>query len=353
MRSPRAIIAAVALAALWTGCSDMVVRAYAILGTGTYYVRETTAGEYAGYVAGEGVGEWHGPGLPALGLTPGGRVEPGVFLGLLDGVAPGGRRMVNKPGPDAKTKRQAGWEWVFSTAKDFDVVWATAPEPTHRRLDGIFRDGVRFVLDFAAADFAWTRRGAGGRRWGRCLPVLALFHHSNSRLADPSRHVHAVLPNAAPRPDGTTGYVVSRPWYAGQRACSALFDLYVAARLPELGLAVRPAGFTYRIDGVPRPLVRAWSKRSRQIAEHLAGADDRSFRAVSKAARKDRPRPPRTPLAEKRRGWAADAAARGFDVRTVFGRDQRPSADPDRDARAVVREALAGLGANRGTFTTT
>ncbi|MBX9583086.1 MAG: relaxase domain-containing protein, partial [Gemmataceae bacterium] len=342
-------LAVVFLAAVCVGSS--VVRAYAIFGKGDYYFRETLAGEFAGYVAGEGAGEWHGPGLPALGLTKGGRVFPDDLKSLLGGRSPDGRRMVKQPGPGAKRKRQVGWEWVFSTAKDFDVVWALAPDPVHARLDAVFRDGVRFVLDYAAGEFAWTRRGKGGKVWERCLPVLALFHHSNSRLSDPNRHVHAVLPNAAPRPDGTTGFVVSRPWYAGQRACSALFDLYVAGRLTELGLAVRPAGFTYQIDGVPRPLVRAWSKRTRQIAEHLAGADDRSFRAVGKAARKDRPRPPRSPLAEMRRGWAADAAARGFDVRTVFGRDQRPSADPDKDARAAVREAAAVLGANRGTFT--
>lgn len=356
MRRSTILAWASVLAALCMGTTEMVVRAKAISGSGEYYTRETFAEDVTDYLASEGAAEWFGPGLEHLGLRSGEGVDRDTFRRLLEGVGPDGRKLAQSFGPEAKRSRQPGTDLVFSTAKYFDVIYALAPEPLRQELESIFRDGIKFVLDFAAREFAWARRGKAGRDWEHALSVFALFHHTTNRLEQCHRHTHACLPNVCVRVDGTTGTIQSKPFYLGQRTCSALFDLYVSTRLQALGFTVRKVGWTYQIVGIPRTLARAWSGRKQQIDAELNRTGNRTFDGAEEAARKTRTPKRHLPTKELRERWASEAKRLGFDIDRLLGqlplhaaRDRKPS--DILAATSFVREVTEALAAKGKTFT--
>ena len=61
--------------------------------------------------------------------------------------------------------------------------------------------------------------------------VFATFQHRTSRAQDPQLHTHAVLVNLALRKDGTTGSLLSRPFFDQKLALGALEAGAEAVRL--------------------------------------------------------------------------------------------------------------------------
>jgi conjugative relaxase-like TrwC/TraI family protein len=87
---------------------------------------------------------------------------------------------------------------------------------------------VKGALRELEATAAFTRRGSGGKARERARLVVAAFEHGTSRavaahLPDPHLHTHALVMNACTREDGTTGTIMSKPFYLAKLKIGAAY----------------------------------------------------------------------------------------------------------------------------------
>lgn len=323
----------------------MVVRAYPITGTGTYYVRHL-AEVYVEYLGHSGHGVWTGDALLHFGLTAGEPIDPRALIQLLAGNYPDGRPAVQKQRWKSR-KRQAGTDCVYSVPKSVSAIYA-ASETRKEELSRLLLECVVLSLRDIEGKVAWARRGHGGERLEECKVLWAVMPHDETRppgpglLPEPALHLHCLHPSVCVRLDGTTGAGFSHPLYETQRLASVLFDLRTSYALAtELGLKVVPEGFSYRVEGVPEPLVSHWSSRSKQIRDRLAEVGDFTPRAAAKAARVRLPKS-RVTSDERHARWLETSRSFNFDPEVLF--------DPTRRSRPPLSEKTQGLAADAAVF---
>src|SRR5262249_29108968 len=65
---------------------------------------------------------------------------------------------------ELRRERQAvsAWDLVFTPAKSVSALWALADAPVREQIEAAHRAAWQSVLDYADAEIALTRRGAGG-----------------------------------------------------------------------------------------------------------------------------------------------------------------------------------------------
>jgi conjugative relaxase-like TrwC/TraI family protein len=229
---------------------------FSSLANGNYYTE-----------GGEPPGRWLGAGASLLGLT--GEVDSQVFHRLLQGYSPDGKSsLVQNAGDPA---RQAAWDLTPSAPKTFSVLWSQADPELRQILEEIHALAVEKAFHYLEMEAAHTRRGHGGRDIERTKWVAALFQHGTSRAKDPQLHTHIVLINLAVRDDGTTGTLLSLPFFRHKMAAGAVYRAELAALLQSrLGLSIERVKTWFEIEGVSKDLVAEFSKRRAQIEEALA-----------------------------------------------------------------------------------
>lgn len=323
----------------------MVVRAYPITGTGQYYVRHL-AEVYVEYLGPSGRGVWGGDALPHFGLTAGEPADPRPLIQLLAGNYPDGRPAVQKQRWKSR-RRQAGTDCVYSVPKSLSAVFA-ASETRKEELSQLLLECVVQSLRDIERKVAWARRGRGGGRLEQCKIPWAVIPHDETRppgpghLPEPALHWHCLIPNVSVHLDGTTGAGFSHPLYETQRLASVLFDLRTSYALStQLGLKIVPDGFSYRVEGVPEPLVSYWSSRSKQIRDRLAEVGDFTPKAAAKAARVRQP---------KSRVTSDERHARWLDTSRSFNFDPEVLIDATRRSRPPLSEKTQALAADGAVF---
>lgn len=303
---------------------------------------------------GEPPGRWAGGGAAALGLD--GVVEAKPFTAVFDGFSPRGDgsepvKLVGNAGAD---NRQPGWDLTFSAPKSVSVFWAQADPADRAAVQAAHAAAVNAAFAYLSEGCAWTRRGKGGAEVERCGLFAAMFEHGTSRAQDPNLHTHVLVFNVGLRADGTTGTVLSRPFYEAKMTAGAVYRAELAHQLQHrLGLGCRAEKTWFELAHVPQAALDAFSTRRNEIEASLNGSGQSGARAAEYAALATRTAKECRPRADLFRDWQAAGRDLGFgpdQAGELTGR-VRPDADPAARLRTALAEAAAGLADGRGHFT--
>jgi conjugative relaxase-like TrwC/TraI family protein len=297
------------------------------VGREDYYVREI-AHNREEYLSGHGEspGRWYGAGAAALGQE--GTATTEGFKRIFEGRHPDTGELLGRAHGKGAVP---SWDLVLRPIKDVGVLYALGDERVNRAVMSAHHEGVAEAIAYLDAHVG-TRRGHGGHEKvsGRGLVVVG-FDHRTSRAGDPLPHTHLIIANRTQGPDGRWTTLNGRDLYAHRRAADALYRAaYQRSLTRSLGIAWGEADRwgNRPITGMPAEVVRAFSKRSEQITEHLARLEEAgrqrtpalvrfAVHATRQAKRHEAPES----LYDR---WRAEARTRGIDperlVRQVSGR---------------------------------
>jgi conjugative relaxase-like TrwC/TraI family protein len=308
---------------------------------------------------------WGGAGAARLGLS--GEVTPAAYEAAF-GV--GGFR-IPSDGTRLVRTRRPGFELIVSAHKSVAVL-------------GVIGDAeaMHSILDIeTAATMDWLdgwfqqRGGRRGRVQTRTATgglAYAVTRHATSRAGDPSPHDHVLVANVVEMLDERGGFkgLDSASLRDTVEAATMVGRLHSAYRAVELGFDIEPdAGPSghlrhWRIVGIPEEVCELFSKRSDDIAEHLARTGQTGYRARGIAARATRSVKRHTGLDLLLPTWQQQLAELGWPVERLVeqlaaARSQRPTlpfplgdAQMDRLAGEVL-DIDGRLLANHKSFTRT
>lgn len=312
-------------------------------------------------------GVWWGQGAKALGLE--GKVDPGEFENLLQGLSPDGTKALVQQRNGSQLKRRAGFDFTFSEVKSYDALWALASETRKRELEAVAEKALGRVLEVVQDLCGATRRGKNGILQENAQLIGAIFHHDTARpipgeVPDPNKHHHVVIANVVVREDGTTGALDARPVFQRRMkmAIGALFRTELSMLLEtELGIVTyRPKRDRkeelvswFEIQGVPTELMRAMSKRRVEIEKWLRQHGLSGAKASEKAALRTRQGKERFTWEQLRTAWEKMGQEHGFTrekVEALFGRLQVTHMDKQAEGKRVVARALESLIEQKARF---
>jgi conjugative relaxase-like TrwC/TraI family protein len=258
---------------------------------------------------------WAGSGATRLGLA--GEVTPDDYDAAF-GVG-GFRHPVS--GERLVASQRPGFELVVSAHKSVAVLGVVdRAEEMHSILD-VETAATMDWLD----DWFQDRGGRRGRARLRTATgglTYAFTRHGTSRAGDPAPHDHVLVANAVEMLDGRGGYkgLDSAALRDTVEAATMVGRLHAAARAVELGFTIAPDDGPsgnlrhWRITGVPDAVCEVFSKRSDEIAEHLAATGYSSYRARGIAARASRDVKRHTGVDELLPRWRSELEAIGWPV---------------------------------------
>jgi hypothetical protein len=173
------------------------------------------------------------------------------------------------------------------------------------------------------------------------------FDHRTSREGDPLLHTHLVIANRVQGLDGRWTALDGRDLYRHRLAADAIYRATYQRQLSRtLGVEWTAADIHghRELQGMPKDLVRGFSKRTDQIDAELerlaADGRERTPRLVKwtvHATRKPKQHETRDTLYDR---WRAEAAERGHDADTLVREATGRTANRDRDW--TVSDELAG-----------
>lgn len=110
--------------------------------------------------------------------------------------------------------------------------------------------------------------------------AIAKFEHTLSRLNDPHLHTHCVAINATKH----QGRFVA--WYARNlfkkiKQYGAVYRDFLAGKLQALGYALRRKAEHWELAHIPDAVVKQFSKRQRQIDEHVGKGASKRHREIA------------------------------------------------------------------------
>ena len=256
---------------------------------------------------------WGGDGATRLGLT--GEVSADEYAAAF---GPGGFRDP-RSGTRLVESVRPGFELVVSAHKSVAVLGVIDQA-----------DAMHSILDTeTAATMGWLdgwfqeRGGRRGREQVRAATgglTYAVTRHATSRAGDPSPHDHVLVANVVEMLDERGGFKAldSAALRGTVEAATMVGRLHAAWRATQLGFAIErddgPSGNLrhWRIAGVPREVCEMFSKRSDEIAEHLAATGRHSYRAAGIAARATRSVKRHTGADELMERWHGELDAIGW-----------------------------------------
>ena len=255
------------------------------------------------------------------------------------------------------TKARPGYDLTLRPPKSVSILWALGSEEQRRSIRRAHREAVDAVVDYYEAHALFARRGTRDR--GRIETeglVAAAFDHRTSRAGDPLLHSHVVVANLTLTAEGRWQAVEGRALYEHARSGGFLYQAHLRHALTAaLGVrwtTVRKG--SAEVEGVPLPVIRAFSKRRDEIEDLIAESGWTSARAHQAAALASRsPKDHLADVATLEDVWRAEASALGFGperVAACFGQP-RMVEEPDVDALFAAMAGPRGLTAQASTFT--
>jgi len=316
-------------------------------GNGGYYLDLAREDYYL--EGGEPLGRWWGRGAEKLvGL---GNVQRDELRALLNGFSPEGDALIQGAG---SKNHQRGWDLTFSAPKSVAVLWSQADEATRKEIQAAHLEAVKAALGYLQDDAAFTRRGKGGTVLERAELLVALFEHGTSRALDPQLHTHALVMNIGLREDGTTGTILSKPFYQAKMTAGALYRAELAHQLEKrLGCRCEreEEGTSFRVAYVLEALCEEFSKRREEIVQQLKafGAESASAAAVAalETRRTKEDTPPRSELFT---GWKKVAEVFGFKAEDALRRETRTT-NVQEEFNAALKCALTDITTSHSHFT--
>src|SRR5918994_988558 len=249
-----------------------------------YYLDTVARGAEEYYTAaGEAPGRWTGRSVRRLGLA--GEVTAEDLGAVLSGRAPdGGWRLVAAQG----RSRTPGFDCTFSAPKSVSLLWALGPPEVARQVREAHDAAVDAALAVLEDEASRARRGRGGLVQVDAEGfVAAAFRHRTSRAGDPQLHTHVLVANLA-YVEGEERWTAldARPLYAWAKTAGYLYEAQLRAELTRrLGVEWnQPVRGIAEIAGIPKPVLRHFSRRRQQIEAHLAEVGFTSGKAAQVAA---------------------------------------------------------------------
>lgn len=229
---------------------------------------------------GEAPGQWIGVTSAALELT--GVVEPTVLRNLLDGHGVQGEDL----GIMRRADRRPGFDLTFSAPKGLSLLWALGSPEVRDAVSSAHDRAIAGVIDHLSAEAAYARRGTDGKQLIEANGFLAAgFRHRTSRAGDPQLHTHVLVPNVVCGTDGRWSAPDVRQLYRWQKAATAMYHSALRAELAPLALSFTVGRNSLgELSGIPRPILRAFSKRRVDIEASLDELGFSSQRAAEVAA---------------------------------------------------------------------
>ena len=261
---------------------------------------------------------WHGCGAAALSL--GRHVSPARFEAILSGAVPGtdvtlGRiregKREHRPGVDITMQAPKSVSLAALVSGDARIV---------RAHDRAVEATLGFVEEHLLVTRQWDRAAKRHVRVRAPSMVAATFRHKANRNLEPHLHTHAVIANMTQRPDGAWASLDTGPLRPAEKLVGAHYRNELAARLRELGYALRPTmvgqvpGF--EIEGIDRALLEEHSTRRQEIMDWVRSrgladtAANRQRAALATRKAKDEPH-----HRELEAGWRARAKGTALDRR--------------------------------------
>jgi conjugative relaxase-like TrwC/TraI family protein len=325
-----------------------------------YYVCEI-AHDHEEYLSGHGEspGRWYGAGSAALGQR--GEASTEAFQRIFEGRHPDTGELLGR----AHGKRAVpAFDLVFRPTKSVAILYALGDPATSRAAMAAHHAGLAEAVAYLDGHLG-GRRGHGGAEHVCGGGVLAVgFDHRTSREGDPLPHTHLVAANRVQGPDGRWTALDGRDVYRHRRAADAIYRAAYQRELTRtLGIEWTAADRhgNREIQGVPKALLRAFSKRTEQIEAEVerleADGRERTPRLVKWAVHATRkPKEHEAPETIHAK-WRGEAAELGNDpdelVRTVTGRarDRAPQVS-DQTVQAVFARLAGpdGLTGQASTF---
>ncbi len=301
----------------------------------------------------EARGQWMGTGARELELV--GPVAGEHLRGVLEGLDKYGQALRDS----ACALRVGGYDLTYSAPKSVSVLFGLGDPALQHAVREAHDRAVREAFGHIERTAAAVRRGHGGARVEPADGLIgAAFRHRTSRAGDPQLHTHLLVANLGRGPDGRWTALDGRRLYAQARTTSFIYQAVLRSELTRnLGvewLTVRDG--IAEIAGVPKPVMRAFSRRRVDIEAELARHGTSGARAAEAAAlatrqAKDR----RTDIATLTVSWRARAEELGFglsELSRTLGRRRRGRvfAKADRERLFDALASPTGLTHRQATF---
>lgn len=264
------------------------------------------------YYAGgrESAGRWLGRGSVSLQLA--GPVGGEALRAVLDGQTPDGRAALT-----GAAIKVPGFDVTFSAPKSVSLMFGLGAPTMRAAVLAAHAAAVSEAMRYFEYEVAVARRGRNGVRLvrGEGL-VAAAFVHRTSRAGDPQLHTHVLVANAVRTADGRWSALDGRRVYQHARTAGFLYQVRLRAELTRrLGVEWTPVQRGLAdVVGLPRPVLRAFSRRRVEVERELAAAGQASAAAAQTAVLESRRAKDRRLSAEQLEPeWRERAARLGVD----------------------------------------
>ena len=288
-------------------------------GQARYYVDQAEGRVDVVQSIGDGIEDYYAGGAEVRGVWLGAAARELGLYGTVDGdqlrrVLAGQQPWFGAPLRDAASRaRVAGFDLTFSAPKSVSVVFGLGRPEMQAAVRQAHDAAVAQALGYVDRSAAAVRRGAGGLAVEQANGfVAAAFRHRTSRAGDPQLHTHVLIANLGRGPDGRWSALDGRRLYTHARTASFLYQAVLRGELSRsLHVQWTPVrdGIA-EIDGVPREVLRAFSRRRADIEAALKQRGLSGGRAAEAAALATR-RTKSAPIPAQRIGAECGGEVRG------------------------------------------
>jgi len=208
---------------------------------------------------------WGGAIAAEFGLE--GKVDPETFEALLAGKV--GDQQLGRHRQDGRIEHHPGWDFAVNAPKSVSIMALVSGDA---RILAAHERAVTVALDYLEEHAILRHRMDGDIRHettGRL--IFARFTEHASRELDPHLHTHVVVMNMTNRKAGDPmASLETRAMYGEQMVAGQVYRNDLAHQLREAGYEINydPRLGTFEIDGVPKDLIAAMSRRAAQIEAH-------------------------------------------------------------------------------------
>ena len=223
-------------------------------------------------------GKWLGLGCEALGLKEGQAADREMFMSLCDGLHPGDNSRLTQRLNGAGNRR-VFYDFTCSAPKSVSLMAVTMKD---ERILRAHQEAARIGMKELEAYAATRIRVQGGdtdRRTGNV--VGAEFLHNSSRSLDPQLHTHFTLFNATfDHTEKRWKALQTSDIFEASKYATEVYRNELAKRLAVIGYEVEKRADSFEIKGVPRELLKRFSKRSAERDQVIARMEERLGRKL-------------------------------------------------------------------------
>lgn len=186
-------------------------------------------------------------------------------------------------------QRVPGFDLTFRAPKSVSLVHALGGRELSREIreshDAAVKEALGYLERSACATRRRNRDGDIEQHKGSGF-IAAAFRHRTSRAGDPLLHTHVLIANLTQTSDGFWGALDARQIYAHAKTAGYLYQAHLRMELTQrTGVAWSEVHRgTADIEGVPRAVIRAFSKRRAEIEGRMQDRGEAGATAAQVAA---------------------------------------------------------------------